>query len=241
MERSVYDNMRKIEQDHWWFRARREILGDQLERLNLGPDARILEVGCGTGGNLTMLARYGHVTGVEPDTESREYAMEHTGVEVLPGFLPGPLPEFGGQFDLIAAFDVIEHLDRDRDSLIALQGLLKPGGRMITTVPAHPWMWSEHDAVHHHKRRYRKAEYLDLFAAAGLRLVKATYFNSLLFPPIAAVRLAKRGGGGGGDDAIPGAAVNKLLTSVFSFEKHLLRLGNLPFGVSLLVAAEKPA
>lgn len=240
MERDVYDNMRRIERSHWWFRARREILSDQLEQFGLSKDARILEVGCGTGGNLPMLARYGAVTGMEPDAESREYAMEQTGISVLPGFLPGPLPDFGGPFDLVTAFDVIEHVDQDLDSVVALGDLLKPGGRMLTTVPAHPWMWSAHDAAHHHKRRYRKAEFLRLFQEAGLRLIKTSYFNTLLFPPIAAVRLVKRRADGG-DDALPSATVNRLLTSVFAFEKHLLRMGSLPFGVSLLVAAERPA
>jgi SAM-dependent methyltransferase len=242
MDRAVYENMRRVEQHHWWFRGRREILSDQLRGLNLPAGARILEVGCGTGGNLKMLARFGAVTGLEPDEPSRAYAQETAGVPVLGGFLPGPLPALGAPFDLIAALDVIEHLEDDRGSVIALAKLLKPGGRMLTTVPAHPWMWSGHDVAHHHRRRYRKADYLELFAAAGLRVVRASYFNTLLFPPIALVRLAKPGReGGGGDDATPAGPLNRLLTAIFGFEARLLRAGDLPFGVSLLVVAEKTA
>jgi SAM-dependent methyltransferase len=244
MERSVYDNMRVIEDEHWWFRARREILSDQLQRLNLTADARILEVGCGTGGNLRMLSRFGGVTGMEPDEPSRAYAEKVAGVPVLSGFLPRPLPEFGAPFDLIAALDVIEHLEDDEGSVVALANLLKPKGRMLTTVPAHPWMWSQHDVAHHHKRRYREAEYLKLFDAAGLRILKASYFNSILFPPIALVRLLKLGaqdGKAGGDEAVPVGPLNRLLTGVFGLEKILLRAGRLPFGVSLLVIAEKSA
>src|SRR5690606_37739711 len=111
------------------------------------------EVGCGTGGNLEMLAQFGQVTGLEPDDESRAYASDATGVPVVFGLLPDGLPDFDGPFDLIAALDVIEHLDDDGGSLVALRRKLSPGGYLLTTVPAHPWMWSQHDALHHHKRR----------------------------------------------------------------------------------------
>lgn len=240
MERSVYENMRRIERTHWWFCARREILTEELRRMEIAPGARILEVGCGTGGNLGMLSKFGDVTGLEPDDESRAYAQRETGVPVVGGFLPGPLPDLGAPFDVVAAFDVIEHLDDDLASLIALKDRLKPGGRMIATVPAHPWMWSEHDVVHHHKRRYRRSAFVDLFQRAGMPLRRMTYFNSLLFPPIAAVRLIKRGGSSEGDDRVPSPLVNRALGSVFALEKTLLAASDLPFGVSLLAVAEKP-
>src|SRR6202030_284470 len=105
MERSVYDNLRLVERDHWWFRARRAILNDQLRRLELADGARILEVGCGAGGNLKMLAQFGRVIGMEPDEESRAHAERMNGLPVVSGFLPGPLPDLGGQFDLVAALD----------------------------------------------------------------------------------------------------------------------------------------
>ncbi|MBW8816097.1 MAG: class I SAM-dependent methyltransferase [Caulobacterales bacterium] len=241
MDRSVYENMRRIERTHWWFCARRRILSEELRRMDIPSDARILEVGCGTGGNLGMLSHFGHVVGLEPDEESRAYAARETGVPVVGGFLPEPVPEFEAPFDVIAAFDVIEHLDRDLDSVAALMRLLKPGGRIISTVPAHAWMWSEHDVVHHHKRRYRREDFVALFQKAGGRIRRMTYFNSLLFPPIAAVRLVKRGGKREGDDVVPAAVVNWALGAVFGFERILLRMGSLPFGVSMLVVAEKPA
>lgn len=243
MDRSVYDNMRAIEQDHWWFRARRTILADQLSRLRLPEDARILEVGCGTGGNLEMLSRFGQVTGLEPDEPSRQYAAERSGLPVLTGSLPDGLPAFDQPFHLIAALDVIEHLDHDAESVAALRKLLAPGGVMLTTVPAHPWMWSHHDELHHHKRRYRKADYLALLRGAGLELQKATFFNSALYPAIALARVAKTSEWGRGrpDDALPSRPVNALLRSIFASERHVLRHMNLPFGVSLLVVARAAA
>lgn len=241
MDRTVYNNMRKIEGRHWWFRARREILADQLAHLDLRPDARILEVGCGTGGNLEMLERFGSVTGIEPDPEARQHAQDSTGVTVLPGMLPHGLPAFDERFDLMAALDVVEHLDDDATSLAALRALLKPKGILFTTVPAHPWMWSRHDELHHHKRRYRKADYVRLIEAAGLHVRKATFFNSVLYPPIALARLAKVGERSGrADDALPSPLLNELLRQAFAVEKHPLRRMDLPFGVSLLVIAEAP-
>src|SRR4051812_14282575 len=128
MERSAYDTMRRVQGTHWWFRARRAILADQLARLPLPANPTILEVGCGVGGNLEMLSRFGAVTGVEPDAPSRAYSAETSGRRVLDGALPDGLPAFDVRFDLIAALDVIEHLDADGQSLAALREVLAPDG-----------------------------------------------------------------------------------------------------------------
>jgi SAM-dependent methyltransferase len=240
MERSVYDNMRAIEGQHWWFQARREILSDQLAQLRLPPHARLLEVGCGTGGNLAMLKRFGEVTAIEPDEPSREYAEQASGVRVLGGGLPDGLPRFDAPFDLVAALDVIEHLDEDAASVASLRGLLRDDGILFTTVPAHPWMWSRHDELHHHKRRYEKDQYVRMIEAAGFRILKASYFNTVLYPVIAAMRLAKAGERSGrADDALPSPLVNSLLKSAFKAEKLPLRHMDLPVGVSLLVIAQR--
>lgn len=243
MEREVYDRMRALEQRHWWFTARREILAAEIARLRLPPGARILEAGAGTGGNLALLQRFGAVEAVEPDASSRAYAAAQSGAPVHDGRLPDGLPDFGHAFDLIAAFDVIEHVDDDAAAVAALARRLAPGGRMIATVPAHAWLWSGHDAAHHHKRRYAMADYRRLFEATGLRVVRTSFFNTLLFAPIAAVRLAKAALrlGGGDEEALPPAPLNRLLHAVFASEATLLRVGDLPFGVSILLVAEAPA
>jgi len=230
--------MRAIEHQHWWFRARRTILTDQLARLKLPADAKILEVGCGTGGNLGMLSKFGQVVAIEPDEESRRYASESTGVTVLGGMLPDGLPAFDQKFDLIAALDVIEHLDQDGASLQALRQLLTPNGVLFTTVPAHPWMWSHHDELHHHKRRYTRDEYVALLERAGFDLDRVSFFNSVLYPMIVlarAARLSERSGKA--DDALPSRPVNAMLERAFASERFALRHTNLPFGVSLLAVA----
>lgn len=242
MEREVYQRIRELEQAHWWFTARREILADQIARLGLPANANILEVGCGTGGNLEMLGRFGMVCAIEPDDEARAYAANRSGVTVRGGLLPNDLPAFGCAFDLVAAFDVIEHVDDDVSSLAALAQLLQAGGRLIATVPANQWMWSEHDVHHHHKRRYELSQFAAVLAEAGLELRKATYFNTLLFPVIGAVRLSKRALrlAGGDDESMPGPLVNGVLRRVFAAERGLLRGADLPFGVSILAIAQRP-
>jgi SAM-dependent methyltransferase len=243
MDRQVYDRMRGLEDRHWWFRARRDILSDQIGRLGLPAGASVLEVGCGTGGNLGMLGRFGAVTGMEPDDQARGFAAEKSGVPVESGLLPDGLPFKPGQFDLVAALDVIEHVDDDAGSVKALARLLKPGGFMITTVPAYAWMWSHHDELHHHKRRYGLSAYRHLFDEAGLTVRKASYFNTALFAPIALVRLIKLvlRIKGADEDSMPGPAINGLFRGLFAGERLWLRGAGFPFGVSILLIAERPA
>lgn len=241
MERDAYDRMREIQLGHWWFQARRRIIEACLQELNLPPGARILEVGCGPGGNLELLKRFGAVEAIEPDAESRAFAAASANVAVHDGRLPDALRVAQASYDLVAAFDVIEHVDDDKGAVKAIARLLKPGGLLLATVPAHPWMWSAHDARHHHKRRYTRRAFAALFAPAGLELMKLSYFNTLLFPLIAGVRLAKTALRleGAEDDRLPSPAMNRLLCGVMGFERHALRRGALPFGVSLLAIVRR--
>ena len=242
MDRATYDRMRVLQEGHWWFEGRRRILTRLIAGLDLPKPARILEVGCGPGGNLAMLKQFGEVTAMEPDAASRAYAAEHAGVAVEGGLLPDRLPFAPMSFDLVCAFDVIEHVDEDAASVAALAALLKVGGYLATTVPGQPWMWSRHDEAHHHKRRYRLADYRRLFEAAGLEVKTASHFNTLLFPPIAAVRAVKMATGStaADDDAMPPRPLNSLLTGLFAAEGRWLRHAPLPIGVSIVLIARRP-
>ena len=239
MERIVYDRMAELDERHWWYRARREILGDLIRRrIRLPANARILEVGCGTGHNLPMLQRFGRVDAIEVDGAARAIASRRLGHAVM----DSPLPELHGvpdaTYDLIAILDVIEHIDQDVAGLSALRRKLRPGGRILITVPAFPWMWSAHDVVNHHKRRYTRRTLRRLIAEAGLRLELLSWFNSLLFPLAAAARVAGRlTGRGHGDDRLPPALVNRLFETLFGLERYAI--GRVPFppGVSLAAIA----
>lgn len=240
MERAVYDRMRELEQAHWWFVGRRELLGQVIGRLGLRQEAKILEVGCGVGGNLPLLGRFGSVEALEPDAESRSYVSAKLGVPVADGRLPDGLPYAAGAFDAVCGFDVLEHVEEDEASTRKLAELVAPGGYLVATVPAYRWMWSRHDELHHHRRRYTKEEFEALFRAAGLKIVKASYFNTLLFPLAVAARLAKRVLGlKGEDDRMPPGWINRILTGVFRWEAGWVARGALPFGLSILVVARR--
>ena len=239
MERIVYDRMAELDERHWWYRARREILGDLIERkIALPRDARILEVGCGTGHNLPMLKRFGRVDAIEVDAAARAMASKRLGHAVMDSPLPA-LPGISDRsYDLIAILDVIEHIDEDLRGLKSLSDKLKPGGRILITVPAFPWMWSAHDVVNHHKRRYTRRTLRKLVEGAGLKLEMMSWFNSLLFPLAAAARLAGRiTGKEESDDKLPPAPVNALFETIFRLERYAV--GRLPFppGVSLVAIA----
>lgn len=242
MERDVYERMAELEQGHWWFVARRRILADLLPRwIDAGRSPRILEAGCGTGGNLVMLSQLGQVVAFEPDDAARQLAQRHGDFEIRPGLLPHDIPYERGGFDMVAALDVLEHVDDDAASLKAMADCLRPGGHLVLTVPAFPALWSKHDERHHHKRRYRRRDLVERVAAAGLALSHVTFFNTWLLPLIALVRFGKKilRLGDKGDETMPPPMFNRLLTGLFSSERFVLRLMPLPIGVSLLVVARK--
>lgn len=240
MERVIYERIQALEQDHWWFAGRRAILAELIGSLGLPRDARILEAGCGAGGNLRLLGRFGSVRAMEPDAPSRKYVAEHWGVEVDHGLLPDGLPYPPESFDAVACFDVIEHVDDDEGAVRALTSLLVPGGWLIATVPAYQWMWSHHDELHHHKRRYTRRAMVKLFEGAGLKVRRASYFNALLFPAAAAVRMLKTiTGSKAADDAMPSKPVNAILERLFASEARWLKRGSFPFGLSIVIIGRK--
>lgn len=235
MERAVFDRMAEQDQVHWWYVARRRILAALIEReVKLPNDARILEIGCGTGHNFEMLRRFGRLDAIEVDAPARALASKRLGHAVGDAPLPGLKGVKDGTYHLIALLDVLEHVDQRPESLKSIAAKLAPGGRLLVTVPAYQWMWSAHDLAHHHKLRYSKRSLRRDAAAAGLRVEKIGYFNSLLFPIAALVRLAGKAlGKSSSDDKIPPAPLNGLFTFMFGLERHLVGRVKLPAGVSL--------
>ena len=236
MDRKAYQEMAQTERTHWWFVGRRRIIRDTIERLELPHEPRILEAGAGTGGNLKMLSELGDLTAMEIDDEARAHAAETSGITVIAGRLPNGIPDFKDGFDLICLFDVLEHVEQDTETLAMLGQHLKPGGKMLVTVPAYPWMWSSHDEVLHHFRRYTKQSLAKTIELAGLRQERLTHFNAFLLPAAILARTAskftRRQKAVGAD--LPPKPVNGLFKSVFSSETTLLRHTNLSCGLSLM-------
>lgn len=239
MERVVYQQMAELDDRHWWYRARRHIIAELIRReVRPRSDARILEIGCGTGHNLAMLGGFGHVDGLELDDEARALSEQRLGRKVM----SSPLPELAGvadrHYDLIGAFDVIEHIDDDDAALASIAAKLKPGGKFVMTVPAHQWMWSAHDVVNHHKRRYSKRSLKQLVERSPMQLDKVGYFNSLLFPLAVAERAAsKLRGKDSADVKLPPVPLNTALEKIFQAEGYLVGRLPLPPGLSLFAIA----
>lgn len=239
MERVVYDHMAELDQRHWWYRGRRRVLSELIRRVVRPPaGASILEVGCGTGHNFEMLSTFGEVDAVELDESARSMAEKRLGRRVL----PDPLPELNGvedgAYDFICAFDVIEHILDDRHAVAAIAGKLKPGGKLAMTVPAHSWMWSQHDVINHHKRRYSKRSLKALIKGSPLRLEAIGYLNSILFPIAVGQRLtSKLLNRQRNSLALPPRALNSALERIFTAERHLIGRVPFPTGLSLYAVA----
>jgi len=239
MERVVYQQMAELDDRHWWYCARRDIIADLIRREARPPaDAAVLEIGCGTGHNLAMLAGFGHVDGLELDDEARALSEKRLGRSVM----RSPLPELAEvrdrHYDLVGAFDVIEHIDDDAAALASIATKLKPGGKFVMTVPAHQWMWTAHDVVNHHKRRYSRRSLKALIERSPMKLDNIGYFNSLLFPLAVAERAAsKLRGREDADVKLPPAPLNTMLEAVFRAERYLVGRLPLPPGLSLFAVA----
>ena len=246
MEDLAYLQTHEIEESHWWFLGMREVYRKQIEGLRAQPDWKILDVGCGTGGNLTLLERFGRSWGIDYAHAAAAFTKGrgHPRVSVASAT---ELPHPDATFDLVTAFGVIEHVPDDRRMLAEMLRVTKPGGHLLFMTSAHPWLWSVHDDNVHHIRRYRRRALHDLVASASWTIEQLSYVNSLLFPPIALVRLvqrllpaqkgdADRGMSGFG---LPPAPLNKLLAGLLSFEGSLMQNMSLPMGVGFICRARR--
>lgn len=238
MEEIIYHKTATFEDKHWWFIGRRRLVQEVLDGLFPSGSAQILEVGCGTGGNLSLLSRYGQVYGMELDETARQYALRRNLAPILPGCLPDDIPFHGRLFDLIVLTDVLEHVEEDELSLQRLHLRLKPGGYILITVPAFPFLWSVHDDLHHHKRRYTKSNLSAIVKRTKFDIIILSYINFFLFLPITLLRLYNRLKNikNSDDLEMPRPWVNKFLAKLFSLERYFLKKNvSLPFGVSLLL------
>jgi len=243
MQAAEYERMHDLELHHWWFRSRRRILVDCLQSIASGRPASqlILDYGCGTGGNTPALAEFGTVIAMEPEPSAIRLAQKRGTAKCCRGI--GTMVPFGAAvFDVVVASDVLEHIERDAEAVREIARVVRPGGVAIVTVPAHPWLYSEHDEALEHFRRYRKDELRDLLERNGLRVRRLSYWNMLLFPPICVHRMTHRlrKSRRVRSDTRPSLSlVNSVLSSLLGVEAAVLRRGTLPWGTSLLALAQR--
>lgn len=239
MDRNYELQTHQAEDSHWWYRGRRSVLERVIASLRLPARARILDAGCGSGRNMLELARHGEVTGVELSSTSVALARERGAGEVIEGSVL-EMPFESGSFDLAVSLDVIEHLGEDVAALRELRRVVAPGGALLVTVPAYQWLWSGHDEINHHCRRYTRRTLQRAAESAGWETVRTTYFNSLLLPVAIALRIVDRLSPARATESsldlwIPPAPLNWLLQRPLELEAAVIaRGGRIPAGLSLL-------
>jgi len=238
MDRDYELQTHQAEDRHWWYRGRRTVLDDVIAGLGLASGARILDAGCGSGRNMIELAPYGTVTGIELSDVSVALARQRGAGEVVEGsVLEMPFAE--DSFDLAVSLDVIEHLEDDLAALRELRRAVAPGGSLLVTVPAYQWLWSGHDEINHHHRRYTRRSLQRVAEQAGWHQARTTYFNSLLLPAAIVLRVLDRVNTKTTESSldlwIPPEPLNWLLERPLAIEAALIRRGGrIPAGLSLL-------
>jgi SAM-dependent methyltransferase len=220
-----------LEKRHFWFRSRRRIIVDGLRRWF--PDARsYLEIGSGTGYVARgIIATFPEWRVVTSDPLAEDLRTSRVDARNIP---------FTCEFDVVGAYDVIEHIEDDRHALGQIREACRKGGGILLTVPQHAWLWSPADRYAHHFRRYRRDDLLSLLRACGFEILGSTSFNTLNLPLFFLRSRFLRATGRGPGTSVPTAPLNWLLERSMELDRMLIRAGlRLPFGVSLLVAARR--
>lgn len=252
MQHDYYKEYYELERSHWWFQAREQILSRYIATLidtHKLPHRKlnIANIGCGPGRSSEYLSAFGSVSSIEYDADCCAFASERTGLNIQHGSIT-ELPFEDGVFDLVCAFDVIEHVEDDALAVSELKRVAKPGAVILITVPAFMSLWSHHDVVNHHFRRYDLQGVKTLFNGADGQLLFASYFNFFLFPPIYVFRKIanwtkmgdKRNGSGSDFEAFKPGIINRILYAIMKFESRFVNSGiRFPFGVSIIHSWQK--
>lgn len=248
MQQHTYAIMRRVEESHWWFVGRRQIIRSFVDRLFRDQKAKgswqdpvdILDVGCGTGANLEMLSEFGAAQGVDVSAEALAFCRERGLANVKSGAAEA-LPYDDGSFDLATGLDVVEHLDDDLAGLKEMHRVLRRDGRVLLFVPAFMFLWGVQDDISNHRRRYTMKGLKQVVEAAGFAVERATYVNISFFAPILLGRLFMRVTGlrPESENNIAIGALNGVLGKLLAAERGPLRYLNFPFGVSIICVARR--
>jgi len=243
MEVRTIQEYEKLERHYWWFVGRRRIIEATLQKYFSGRSLDILDWGCGPGGNFKMLKKYGEILGVDESDEALSACHKKGITNVVKA---ASLSEFSTsqQFDLIANFDVLEHIFEDEQFLRDMGSLLRPGGEILVTVPAYQFLWTGFDEVLGHKRRYTRKEIREKFHRAGYEVIFASYFIFFLSPAFIAYRMLQKLKGDkttslSGSVVMLPEPINWLFTQILILESHIISYFSFPFGTSIIVLAKK--
>lgn len=243
MQTHHYPILFEVEETHWWYLGRRRIIQTLVEKmlptLNV-QNPRILDVGCGTGANLKMLAAYGEAEGVDISSQAVEFCRRRGLDSVKLGAIER-LPYADDSFDLVTALDVIEHLEDDLAGLREIRRVLRRQGRVLLFVPAFMFLWGVQDDVSNHWRRYTLPSLVTALERAGFSVEWSSYANISFFFPVLLVRSVMRWFGltAATEYGINISSLNGAFSSLFAAERFVLKDGKLPFGVSAVCIARR--
>lgn len=246
MEKKEYKIISDVQEDHWWWLGRQNIIEDLIQkRIPTSNKLKIADVGCGYGANIPMLKKYGHVTGLDTSKDAIDSIKKRWPSEV--DALVWQSPEnISRQFDLMVFADVLEHIPDDKATADWIFRHLKKGGHVLVTVPAHRFFWTQMDVVVHHCRRYERNELIDLFKSS-FKIIHFSFYNFILFPiklgflvfdrikrrlyPKAELRSYNN---------IPSAPINWLFKKILSIESPIVKRFSVPYGISMILLAQRP-
>jgi SAM-dependent methyltransferase len=243
MQSHHYPILFEVEETHWWYVGRRRIIQSLVERICASlkkPNPRILDVGCGTGANLKMLADYGKTEGVDISSQAVEFCRQR-GLDSVKLGAAEQLPYDDESFELVTALDVIEHLDDDVAGLREMRRVLRSDGRLLLFVPAFMFLWGVQDDVSNHRRRYTLPSLLKAVEAAGFAVEWSSYANISFFLPVLVVRSVMRWLGlrAATEYGINISPMNGPFARLFAAERFVFKRGKLPFGVSAVCIARR--
>ncbi|MEI8361404.1 MAG: class I SAM-dependent methyltransferase [bacterium] len=241
MEKTEYQKMDAIENDHAWFLAKYDFLLTILKKVKISREQKIIDIGCGTGAVMKKLSDSGYqVEGIDNSLDALSYCQQK-GLTVSNGTAE-KIDVPNDYCDVVISLDVLEHLDNDKSAVTEFHRILKTGGYVIATVPAHQFLWSYHDEALHHKRRYGQAEFNGLFAE-GFEVVIKSWLHASIFLPTLLMRTLKNKNNkdqSTSDVDMPSSFVNNILRAVYFFEILFFKIFSyLPFGLSLVIVARK--
>ncbi len=234
LQKKEFEKMYGLEKSHWWFKSRRNLILGLLKKTQ--HRGFIMDIGCGTGYNLFCLQKmFRKAIGIDVSKDALLFAKTRQTMSLALADVK-KIPIKYNSADVVLALDVIEHVENDDDAIKEIRSILKKNGTLVLTVPAFGFLWSKHDDILHHKRRYNKKSIDELLAKNGFKLEKISYWNFALFLPVLFYKALNLNAT---DIKKTNKLLNALLSLALSLDNLLIKYINLPFGVSIVAKAKR--